>query len=916
MCSRLRSLVAGLGILVLMSAANAQHWLSVPAHADPMERAHWIWVQPVGTEPPTTGGGVTGRHEFIRRFAAGPGAAKLRFTADNEAVAFINGVEVARSHSWSQVVEADVSRFLQPGTNELRIVAENHDLPGGVNPGGLLAGLSFTNLEGHNVHVLSDATWSSPSGRVVELGPASTPPWGTTFRTSIAPIFRRSFHLTSTPKSARIEVVGLGHYHLWINGRRLGNAALNQPWSQYNKTLYSKTFDLAPYLRKGENVLAVMLGNAFFSVAQPPPGRWSKGDAMPDFGAGFPVRLWIRGIVETDDRWRWLEGPVTLSHIFAGEDYDARRLPAGWNLPGFDDATWSPPEVIPAPRAKIVPQDWPDVKAHEVFRPIKIHPAPKGGWTYRFAQNCSAMLRFRVKGPAGSTVRFKLSEVVQDDGQVEQLNLWNATALTSYTLRGGASETHENLFFYHGGQFVGVEGAVPAGKPNPDGLPVLESLELVHVRTANSAASSIETSSDLINRTVRLIDWAMRSNMSFVMSDCPHREKLGWLECAHLLANSFAYRYDCKAWFHKICRDMRDAQLPSGRVLTVAPLYLMRPEDDMYAWTVEWGAASVMLPWYAYTWYGDRSFLTENFAMMKAFVDHVRAESKDLIAPGSLGDWYDYGHGQPPGPSRYTDTRLTATAVFAQCARAVADAAEVLDMQAEAAAYRQLHQEIAAAFKREFWRAEEGGFAHRGSVQTAHAIALVSGLVSKEDAPAVLNAILRELRARDYQQTSGDVGHLYFIRALASAGRSDVLHRVYSRTGLGSYGGILAKGLTTLPETWDAITVGSNSLNHCMLGHAMEWFYGYVLGVRQAEGSVGWKTIVIDPSPGALTHARGHVDTPLGRVNVAWRRSGPNLTIQFSVPPGATAECDGKSFGPGDHRVTRRLPAPSATLLE
>ena len=111
------------------------------------------------------------------------------------------------------------------------------------------------------------------------------------------------------------------------------------------------------------------------------------------------------------------------------------------------------------------------------------------------------------------------------------------------------------------------------------------------------------------------------------------------------------------------------------------------------------------------------------------------------------------------------------------------------------------------------------------------------------------------MEKRDWQQTPGDVGHVYFIRALAEAGRSDVLHRVYSRTGLGSYGGILAKGLTSLPETWDAMMDGRQSLNHCMLGHVMEWYYGHVGGIRQATNSVGWKEILIAPNPGLLTSA-------------------------------------------------------------
>lgn len=902
-----RAPIVGLLGVALMSNVVAQQWLSVPASGDVMERAEWIWVQRPGDPAPTPSGGIPGTFTFSRTFkATSIQNARLRFTADNLARVILNGQEVGASDDWSQIRTVDLTSSIRDGENELRIVVTNTSPATALlNPGGVLACLELVGRDEQRQVISTGTDWRVEGGAVRSLGKSTIGPWNLNFRASINPIFRRSFEVDELPKKALIEVVGLGHYHVFINGHRLGKAAINQPWSQYDRTIYSQSFDLAPHLQKGENVLAVTIGNSFYRVAQPPAGRWSKGDAMPDYSEGEPVRLWVKGFVPSDKNWRWIEGPFEVSHIFAGEDFDARRVPAGWLEPGFDDRKWSTPKVTKPPKGRVAKQFFPGVEAHEVFQPVEIVPAAKGGWSYKFAQNCSAILRFKVRGPRGSTVRFQLSEVIQPNGDVEQMNLWNATALTCYTLAGGGTESYENQFFYHGGQFVGVQGAVPAGKPNPEGLPVIESLELVHVRAANPIASVFETSSDLANKTVGLIDWAMRSNMSFVMTDCPHREKLGWLECAHLLANSFSYRYDTKAWFHKICRDLREAQMPIGRVFTVAPRYLQRPDDDMYQWTVEWGAASVLVPWQAYRWYGDRKFLSDNFDMMRRYTDHVEATSKGLIAHGSLGDWYDYGHGQSPGPSRYTDTRLTATATFAECALAVAGAAETLGKHEVAVEYRELHARIRTAFQREFYDAKTKTFANKGSVQTGSAMALVADLVPTEDRAAVLQKIISELESRDYQQTSGDVGHLYFIRALSSMGRSDVLHKVYSRTGVGSYGGILAKGLTALPETWDAITVGSNSLNHCMLGHAMEWYYGYVLGIRQAPDSAGWSRVIIDPVPGDLTWAKGHLDTPKGRVSISWKRVGEKMEIEFTVPRGAVVVCEGKEYGTGKHTVTR-----------
>jgi hypothetical protein len=690
----------------------------------------------------------------------------------------------------------------------------------------------------------------------------------------------------------------LGHFQAYLNGNRIGNAAINQAWSEYDDRIFYQEFDVTKTVTGGKNTLVFMLGNGFWRVTQPPGNRAVKGDAMPDFSNGNPYLLRYRleitdangnsKAIVSDAETKWAHGPVTLSHIYAGEDYDATRA---------NPSDWKSPIIAKAPKVELTEQFWPDLAEKEVFRPIDIKQPKPGIYSYVFPQNAMAIIRFTVKGNPGQTFRLKPSEVMAESGEVQQLNLWGRDCTFEYTIGTDQPETHQWLFHYNGFQFVELTGAVPQGFDNPDNLPVLEKMEMVHVRTDNKQSGAFKTNSDLYNKTHALVDWAMRSNMSFVLTDCPHREKLGWLECAHLLMQTFAYNYDCKDWFKKICMDMREAQLENGRVLTVAPKYLMRPPDDLYAFTVEWGAASVLLPWQAFEWYGDKSFLTDNYQMMKRFVDHIESVSPNGIAPGMLGDWYDYGHGQSPGPSRFTPTDLSATACWAMCIDAVAKTAVILNIKGDTQKYRKLKETVKAAFIKQFYNAETKTFKNNGSPQTAHAMALCAGLVPEQDKSAVLQAIIGDLEKRDYQQTSGDAGHLFFIRALAQAGRSDILHKVYSRTGLGSYGGILAKGLTAMPETWDAITVGSNSLNHCMLGHVMEWFHGWVLGIRQDIGSIGWQKILIAPEVGDLKNASGWLETPQGRIEVAWKAEA-GVLIEVTVPKGTTA----KVVAPdGDH---------------
>ncbi|MBA3726038.1 MAG: family 78 glycoside hydrolase catalytic domain [Armatimonadetes bacterium] len=892
-------MLASIALMLTMTPVDPFHgaeWLTVPYKPHAIERAQWIWAK-TSSELPTARNAPAGEVVIRREFEVAklPSSARMHFACDNRAEVYLNGTHIGSSTDWRTPTEIDLTRALRNGLNSLRVVATNDSGPAGsTNPGGFIASIEL----GDSV-IFTDKSWTADGGSVVELGPASVDPWRLRgIDSEPCPIFRKEFVVPSRVSKATARVIGLGHFQLRMNGKPIGDA-INQAWSEYDKRIYFQTFDVTDALRKGGNAVGILLGNGFWLVSEPPDGRAVKGDAMPDFSDGrkFLMRFAIdielangeKFVVVSDAAAKWRPGPVTLSHIYAGEDFDARKEPPRWDLADFDDSDWQSPIIAKAPSAELAEQFWPGVAGKDVYRPTEIKNPKPGVWSYVFPQNASAIIRFTVRGKPDQTFRLKPSEVMTDAGEVQQLNLWGMRCTFDYTLGSGGIERHQWLFHYNGFRYVELTGAVPKGKPNPAGLPVIESIEMIHVRADNRQSGEFRSSSDLYNKTHALVDWAMRSNMSFVMTDCPHREKLGWLECAHLLMRTFAYRYDCREWFMKICMDMRDAQLANGRVLTVAPKYLMRPPDDMYAFTVEWGAASVLLPWQAYEWYGDKSFLTDNYVMMMRFVDHLDAVSKDGIAPGMLGDWYDYGHGQPPGPSRFTPTDLSATACWAMCADALADAAQALGKREDERKYRAMWIRIRESFLRRFYDPNAHSFKNNGSPQTGHAMALCADLVPEGDRGAVLDVLLEDLEKRGYQQTSGDAGHLFFIRALAEAGRSDVLHKVYSRTGTGSYGGILAKGLTAMPETWDAITVGSNSLNHCMLGHVMEWFHGWVLGIRQAEGSVGWKSVLIAPEPGESTECKGFLETPIGKIEVEWRRRKDRFELDVAVPAGCSA---------------------------
>jgi hypothetical protein len=88
-------------------------------------------------------------------------------------------------------------------------------------------------------------------------------------------------------------------------------------------------------------------------------------------------------------------------------------------------------------------------------------------------------------------------------------------------------------------------------------------------------AGSFSCGNPLFNSIHEIVLESMKSNLGpGVWMDCPHREKLGWLEVAHLMGPSIAYNFDARLLFSKVVQDMADAQLvESGLVPDIVPEY-------------------------------------------------------------------------------------------------------------------------------------------------------------------------------------------------------------------------------------------------------------------------------------------------------------------------------------------------------
>ena len=699
------------------------------------------------------------------------------------------------------------------------------------------------------------------------------------------PVLTKTFKLRGEVRSARVDICGLGQYELTLDGNLIGDYFLSPGWTLYDKELLYNEFDVTDILQRvprGELAVHVRLGGGMYDIPV-------KGYHKMAGSAGAPKLLFCLHVDYTDGTSEdlvsdasWMAEPsqVRYASIYAGE---------------WDDASFSGtprPVVVTRPHwdvplNKQVPGTF--VKVRQELPSKRIAPN-----LYDLGQNASGIVRIRVKGRKGQRIILRPSEVLKD-GRIYQRSLPDYT--WTYTLRGDRrGETWSPAFSYTGFRYVEVEA--------DKGVQLLE-LTGLHTTTDAPEVGSFSCSDTLLNRIHALIDWAIRSNLVSITTDCPTREKLGWQEQNHLMAHSIMYRYDVRALMNKIADDLADSQHPDGSIPTTAPEYTPFEPGSGFEDTPEWGASFVLCPWYTYSWYGDDSAIRKHYPAMKRYLGYLASRAEGGILDYGLGDWFDIGPDRP-GRAQLTSVALSATATYHYLLATMEQIARHLGRDGDAAYYANQAARVRQAFNDRFYTGGQTVY-EKGS-QAGLAMALFMGLVPEEHHDEALAALVRDITSRGYALTAGDVGFRYVVQALQQNGRSDVIFLMDHNPDIPGYAWQLKQGATALTESWQAYDDVSN--NHLMLGHLMEWLYGGLGGIRPVAPG----RLVIDPQMvGDVIWARTSLQTTGGPVRCNWTRSlsDGSWTVDAEIPQGYEAEVclpDGRALSvrAGNHSFSSR----------
>lgn len=684
------------------------------------------------------------------------------------------------------------------------------------------------------------------------------------------PLLAGEFTVDRPVASARLYVAGLGVYVASVNGAPVTDAVLEPPYSDFTRRVVYATHDVTALLREGANAVGVALGPGIAHVF-PHQDRYMKffgSKAAPKAIAQLEVS-YADGTSErfgTDAGWRATEGPTTRSHWYGGEDHDARREVAGWDVPGTDRSGWRPVTVRPDGTDMLRSRTCPPIRVTEELPATGKLVATDGTAVFDVGAVVAGWAELRLDLPAGRHLRLLPGDQLDAFGRVVQSKpTTGAPIFSTYVTKDGPQSWHP-AFRYDGFRYVEAQGL-----PEHVGAEAVKGLVL---RADNAHIGEFETSDPLLNDIHRIIDRAVRGNMYSVLTDCPHREKLGWLEQAHLLFDVVAYNYDVAAYCRELLVGIAEAQTEEGLVPDTAPEYVVF--DGAFRDDPNWGGALVRMPWQIYRWYGDTTAMERHYDAMRRYVDYLTGRSEDGILGYGLGDWFGLDHTTP--------VPLVGTWGYWRAARTMARVAGVLGRDDDAKRYRALTDAISAAFTGAFFK--DGRFG--GGGQASEVFALDMGVVPDELAPGALDRLSEAVRTGEI--TVGEIALPPLYQVLTRAGRHEALWGFATSTSHPSYGYQVRHGATALTEAWDGPTRGL-SQNHYMLGAIDSWFYRGLGGLGQAPGSNGFRRLLVAPAaPGDLESVRAATETPYGRAGVSWQRSDGAYALEVEVPAGSSAE--------------------------
>jgi alpha-L-rhamnosidase len=383
---------------------------------------------------------------------------------------------------------------------------------------------------------------------------------------------------------------------------------------------------------------------------------------------------------------------------------------------------------------------------------------------------------------------------------------------------------------------------------------------------------------------------------------------MGWTGDIALFARTAAYNFDMGRFFDKWLRDMRAEQKPTGGIPGTIPSGGFGFPVTMPSVAVDfWGDASVLVPYAEYLARGDEKILSDNYEMMKKYVDACRWWAQ-LFSFGKkrylwnthhmlhFGDWV------APDVSQMQQwqkrSKWTATASLSNTSALLSRIADILGKNEDAAKYSEISKKAADAYRTCL---TDGAGKLKEEFQTAYVLPIYFDMFEGKEKQKAADNLAELVRKNNYRIGTGFPGTPYILFALADNGHQEEAFEMLMCKDCPSWLYEVKMGATTIWERWDGLDENGNcpigddgtdvmiSYNHYASGAVGDFLYRRVAGIEPLEA--GYKRFAVKPLVGGgLTSACGRLNTPYGEIVSSWEILEDDFRLEVKVPVGSSCK--------------------------
>jgi len=723
-------------------------------------------------------------------------------------------------------------------------------------------------------------------------------------------VFRKSFELSVPGSPAQLQLFADSRYLLWINGQYVlrGPCRFNPKRPEYDLV------DVQPYLKKGKNVMVVMV-HSYGNVIN---GRIMK------HAPGVAAVLEISGkeILRTDATWKandkisYLPSPGSWNTI--PDVIDARIDQCEWTSADFDDSAWQLAKAIDGnlwgrmflcelPLQKET--ELQDLKFLPSGEPLKsklpVELTAGQEMLVDFGTMAMAYTSMDLDAEEGSQLIMKYALRYKNGKPAEMYGGGNR-----YTARAGSQSFMTTDQW--GSRYMLVK--CESGKVKIQGVKITDR------RYPFERIGKFICSDPMLNNL-----WNMAIKTIEVTTDDGYgsdaRERNEWIQDASKPSYQTsrvalaAPGEDGKPVFSdprplkNMLRHAAQSQLPDGRLLATFPTD-RGPEDCHYViedYSCQWFEALKMY----YDATGDKEFVREMWptavAQLKWFLD--RRTPRGLLLAREYASF--------DNPFAYvTCEGATINAYFLDALRVSAELASLIDEKQQAAEYQQAAEQLKTAFNKEFWNETEKAYNSaflndKLYAPTVHAqlIPLHYGLVPETRQTDVRKWFLANYKNSGMRHCCTNPDYAKMVDMKAGIDMPVMYYWVFSELYRMNTEQQDREVISEIRRRWTSMVLyqqdagtlsesftdekGEGASESCHnYGSTPAYFLSsYILGVRRI-GTVNEKQLLIEPRLGDLTFAEGAVVTEFGAVPVSWKKSanGQSLSFKVSIPEGIKAE--------------------------